>query len=144
MQPPHVLLLARITSLPTQQLHQESLTSQPSFKYCKKKKYWKTFLDFFQSTTLLKCLAIKGNVNIYTAQISEAQIREARSIAYLRGWQTRGKQVLSAKTGTVRHNETAVTLLQTVKLCAAVGFGVLNSEGAERNQVRLLNSWCLC
>lgn len=143
MQLPHVLLLTRITSLPTQQLHHESLTSQPSFKYCKKK-YWKTFLDFFQSTTLLKCLAIKGNVNIYTTQISEAQIREAHSIAYLRGWQTRGKQVLSAKTGTVHHNETAVTLLQTVKLCAAVGFGVLNSEGAERNQVRLLNSWCLC
>lgn len=138
-----VSLLARIKSLPTQQLHHESLTSQPSFKYCKKK-YWKTFLDFFQSTTLLKCSAIKGNVNIYTAQISEAQIREAHSMAYLRGWQTRGKQVLSAKTGTVRHNETAVTLLQTVKLCAAVGFGVLNSEGAERNRVRLLNSWCLC
>lgn len=119
---PPILLLARITSLPTQQLYHGPLTSQPSFKYCKKK-YWKTFLDFFQSFTLLKCSAVKGNVNIYTAQISEAQIREARSIAYLRGWQTRGKQVLSAKTRTVRHNETAVTLLQTVKLCAAVGFG---------------------
>lgn len=143
MQLPSVSLLARIKSLPTQQLHHESLTSQPSFKYCKKK-YWKTFLNLFQSTTLLKCSAIKGNVNIYTAQISEAQIGEAHSMAYLRGWQTRGKQVLSAKTGTVHHNETAVTLLQTVKLCAAVGFGVLNSEGAERNRVRLLNSWCLC
>lgn len=32
-----VSLLARIKSLPTQQLHHESLTSQPSFKYCKKK-----------------------------------------------------------------------------------------------------------
>lgn len=84
MQLPRVSLLTRIKSLPTQQLHHESLTSQPSFKYCKKK-YWKTFLDFFQSTTLLKCSAIKGNVNIYTAQISEAQIREAHSMAYLRG-----------------------------------------------------------
>lgn len=138
MQLPSVSLLARIKSLPTQQLHHEFLTSQPSFKCCKKK-YWKSFLDFFQSTTLLKCSVIKGNVNIY-----EAQIREAHSMAYLRGWQTRGKQVLSAETGTVHHNETAVTLLQTVKLCAAVGFGVLNSEGAERNRVRLLNSWCLC
>lgn len=55
---------------------------------------------------------------IYTAQISKAH-----STAYLRGWQTRGKQVLSAKARTVRHRETAVTLLQTVKLCAAVGFG---------------------
>lgn len=119
---PPILLLARITSLPTQQLYHGPLTPQPSFKYCKKK-YWKTFLDFFQSTTLLKCSAVKGNVNIYTAQISKAQIREAYSIAYLGGWQTRGKQVLSAKTRTVRHNETAVTLLQTVKLCAAVGFG---------------------
>lgn len=65
MQLPSVSLLARTKSLPTQQLHHESLTSQPSFKYCKKKKYWKTFLDLFQSTTLLKCSAIKGNVNIY-------------------------------------------------------------------------------
>lgn len=64
MQLPSVSLLARIKSLPTQQLHHESLTSQPSFNYCKKK-YWKSFLDFFQSTTLLKCSAIKGNVNIY-------------------------------------------------------------------------------
>lgn len=37
MQLPSVSLLARIKSLPTQQLHHESLTSQPSFKYCKKK-----------------------------------------------------------------------------------------------------------
>lgn len=64
MQLPSVSLLARIKSLPTQQLHHESLTSQPSFKCCKKK-YWKFFLDFFQSTTLLKCSVIKGNVNIY-------------------------------------------------------------------------------
>lgn len=52
-----------------------------------------------------------------------AQIIEAHSIVYLRGWRTRGKQVLSANTRIMHHNETAVTLLKTVKLCAAVRFG---------------------
>lgn len=52
-----------------------------------------------------------------------AQIIGAHSIVYLRGWRTRGKQVLSANTRIVHRNETAVTLLKTVKLCAAVRFG---------------------
>lgn len=47
MQLPSVSLLARIKSLPTQQLHHESLTSQPSFKYCKKKKILENLFRFF-------------------------------------------------------------------------------------------------
>lgn len=105
----------------------------------------------FNSTTFLECSAIKRNVKyiyikpsviddllgamqghhlrlfrswVFVYLQNTTQIREAHSIVYLRGWRARGKQVLSAKTRTMHQNETAVTLLKTVKLCAAaVGFG---------------------
>lgn len=68
----------------------------------------------------------------------------AKHIA-LRTWEAGGKKETGTlcETRTVCHHETAMTLLQTVKLCSSWIWKLFHSEGAEEHQVRLLSSWCL-